>query len=214
MINIHKTPLDVKFNTVMKRIVDILGALLLIFLALPVMIWAAVGVKLSSPGPILFKQVRVGRLGREFVMLKFRSMSVGDVGEAAWSTGKDTRKTKFGNLLRRTSIDELPQLFNVLAGDMSLVGPRPEIPKFVEKFKKTIPLYMVKHYVKPGMTGLAQINGLRGDTSLEERIEKDIYYIENWSLLLDFKILFKTPFAAINKSEVYVTDKDHTGNGG
>ena len=143
-------------------------------------------------------------MGREFQMLKFRSMRESTAeDEASWSTGIDRRKTRFGNFLRKTSIDELPQLFNVLAGSMSLVGPRPELPRFVEKFKTEIPLYMVKHYVKPGITGLAQVNGLRGNTSVEDRIHADIYYIESWSLALDLLILLRTPFRAINKSEVY-----------
>jgi lipopolysaccharide/colanic/teichoic acid biosynthesis glycosyltransferase len=123
--------------------------------------------------------------------------------DTAWSRGYDPRKTRFGHFLRRTSIDELPQLFNVLKGEMSLVGPRPEIPYYVEKFEHEIPLYMLKHSVKPGMTGLAQISGLRGDTSIKARIEADLFYIERWSPLLDLKILLKTPFAAINKNEKY-----------
>jgi lipopolysaccharide/colanic/teichoic acid biosynthesis glycosyltransferase len=124
-----------------------------------------------------------------------------------WTTDKDTRKTRFGNFIRKTSIDELPQLFNVLKGNMSLVGPRPEMPVFVDYFKETIPLYMIKHYVKPGLTGYAQIKGLRGDTSVEDRIHADIAYIENWSIWLDFAILFKTPFKAINRNERYVSDE-------
>jgi len=136
-------------------------------------------------------------------MLKFRSMRI-DTKNDGWTIDEDPRKTKFGNFIRKTSIDELPQLFNVLVGSMSLVGPRPEIPVFVNHFKEIIPLYMVKHYVKPGMTGLAQIKGLRGDTSVEDRILVDIAYIENWSLMLDIYILLKTPFKAINKHEKYV----------
>ncbi len=203
LINIHSTPLDNKANAMMKRAVDIVGSLLLIILTSPLMLAAVIGVKLSSPGPILFKQKRVGTLGREFYMYKFRSMRVNDESTTAWSKDFDPRKTKFGNFMRKTSIDELPQLFNVLLGSMSLVGPRPEIPHFVEHFKEIIPLYMVKHYVKPGMTGLAQIKGLRGDTSVEDRIHEDIEYIENWSLALDIAILLKTPFKAVNKHEKY-----------
>lgn len=203
LINIHSTPLDNKANALIKRAVDIIGSLALIILTLPIMIFAIIGVKLSSPGPILFKQKRVGTLGREFYMYKFRSMRVNNESTTAWSTDFDPRKTKFGNFMRKTSIDELPQLFNVLLGSMSLVGPRPEIPHFVDHFREIIPLYMVKHYVKPGMTGLAQIKGLRGDTSVEDRIHEDIEYIENWSLALDIAILLKTPFKAINKHEKY-----------
>lgn len=201
LINIHSTPLDNRANAMLKRIVDIVGSLALILLTSPLMLVAVIGVKLSSPGPVLFKQKRVGMLGREFYMYKFRSMKVNAESTTAWSTDYDPRKTKFGNFMRKTSIDELPQLFNVLLGTMSLVGPRPEIPHFVDHFRDIIPLYMVKHYVKPGMTGLAQIKGLRGDTSVEDRIHEDIEYIENWSLAMDLAILLKTPFKAINKHE-------------
>lgn len=207
LINLHSSPLDLPSSAILKRTLDILGSLALILLTLPVMAVCAVGVKLSSDGPILFRQRRVGKLGREFVMLKFRSMRRGEGENSTWSSGIDKRKTRFGNLMRRTSLDELPQLFNVLAGDMSLVGPRPEIPVFVNKFKHEIPLYMLKHYVKPGITGLAQIRGLRGDTSLVKRIEADLYYIENWSVWLDIKILLLTPMHAINKKEKYTETK-------
>lgn len=204
IINIHSTPLDSPMNAFLKRCVDIFGSLALILLTAPIMLAAAIGVAISSPGPIFFTQERVGKMGKRFKMIKFRSMRVNSSSDKAWSTGEDSRKTKFGNFIRMTSIDELPQLFNVLLGHMSLVGPRPEIPKFVEYFKDIIPLYMVKHYVKPGMTGLAQVRGLRGDTSVEERIHADIEYIENWSFIMDIIILFKTPFKAINKQERYV----------
>ena len=204
VINIHSTPLDNATNAALKRTVDILGSLALIVLTAPIMIAAAIGVRLSSPGPIFFRQIRVGKMGKKFMMLKFRSMRVNSLSNKGWTTDTDSRKTKFGNFIRKTSIDELPQLFNVLRGDMSLVGPRPEIPVFVEQFKETIPLYMVKHYVKPGMTGLAQIKGLRGDTSVEDRIHEDIEYIENWTFWLDIYILLKTPMKAVNKNEKYV----------
>ena len=134
-------------------------------------------------------------------------MRVNSASNSAWTTGDDPRKTKFGTFIRRYAIDELPQFFNVLRGSMSLVGPRPEIPMFVEQFKNTVPLYMLKHYVKPGITGLAQIKGLRGDTSIEERIREDIEYIENWSVWLDIVILLKTPFKAFNKNEKYTARK-------
>ena len=207
MINIHATPLDNPVNAFLKRIIDVLGSLALIVMTLPIMIAAAIGVSLSSPGPIFFKQERVGKMGKKFTMLKFRSMRVNVGSESTWTTSEDPRKTKFGNFIRMTSIDELPQLFNVLIGDMSLVGPRPEVPHFVEYFKEIIPLYMVKHYVKPGITGYAQIKGLRGDTSVEERIHADISYIENWSIWLDFAILLKTPLKAINRNERYVSEE-------
>lgn len=203
LVNIHTTPLDNPANAFIKRLVDIIGSLVLIFLTSPVMLFAAIGVYLTSPGPILFKQKRVGKMGKPFTMLKFRSMRI-DTSTTGWTTATDDRKTRFGAFLRRYAIDELPQLFNVLFGSMSLVGPRPEIPHFVEHFKNIIPLYMVKHYVKPGMTGLAQIKGLRGDTSVEERIHEDIAYIENWSFGLDIAILLRTPFKAFNKNETYV----------
>ena len=205
LINIHSTPLDNAANAAMKRAFDIIGASLLILLTSPVMLFAAIGVYISSPGPIFFKQKRVGRLGKKFTMLKFRSMRVNAESDKAWTTCTDPRKTKFGTFLRCTAIDELPQLFNVLMGSMSLVGPRPEIPVFVEHFKEIVPLYMIKHYVKPGITGLAQIKGFRGDTSIEARIHEDIAYIENWSLMLDIYVLLKTPLKAINKSEKYVS---------
>ena len=211
LINIHSTPLDNRFNAFLKRTIDVVGSLLLILLTSPIMLAAIIGVKISSPGPILFKQVRVGKMGKKFLMWKFRSMKVNAESKTAWSTGNDPRKTRFGTFIRKTAIDELPQLFNVLKGDMSLVGPRPEIPHYVEYFRSRIPLYMVKHYVKPGITGLAQVNGLRGDTSIDDRIHADINYLENWSLLLDLKILLKTPFKAFNKNEKFTPSK---GTGG
>ena len=207
IINIHTTPLDNAFNAAVKRLIDIVGSLALILLTSPLMIFAAIGTRISSPGPILFKQTRVGKMGKRFTMLKFRSMRVNAGSDSTWTTGTDTRKTRFGTFLRRTAIDELPQLFNVLFGSMSLVGPRPELPKFVDEFRKDIPLYMIKHYVKPGMTGLAQVKGLRGDTSVEDRIHEDIDYIEHWSLWLDFFVLLYTPFKAFNKNEKYI-DKE------
>ena len=204
IINVHTNPLSDRGNSIIKRAVDVIGSLALILLTSPLMLLAVIGIKLTSDGPILFKQERVGLMGEKFMMYKFRSMPVNKDTENNWTVGHDARPTKFGSFLRRFAIDELPQLFNVLFGSMSLVGPRPEMPKFVEKFKEEIPLYMIKHYVKPGVTGLAQIKGLRGDTSLEERIQVDISYIENWTLWLDFLIILKTPFKAFNKYERYV----------
>ena len=204
IINVHTNPLSDRGNSIIKRAVDVIGSLALILLTSPLMLLAVIGIKLTSDGPILFKQERVGLMGEKFMMYKFRSMPVNKDTENNWTVGHDARPTKFGSFLRRFAIDELPQLFNVLFGSMSLVGPRPEMPKFVEKFKEEIPLYMIKHYVKPGITGLAQIKGFRGDTSIEARIHEDIEYIEHWSLLLDLYILFKTPFKALNKNEKYV----------
>ena len=213
LINAHMNPLSSQLNAFMKRTVDIIGSLALIIATSPLMLFAVIGIKLTSDGPILFKQKRIGKLGKPFMMLKFRSMPVNRDTENNWSAPGDARPTKFGSFIRRTAIDELPQFFNVLLGSMSLVGPRPEIPKFVNQFREEIPLYMVKHYVKPGITGLAQIKGLRGDTSLEERIHADISYIENWSLWLDIMILIKTPFKAFNKYEKYVNRPDKKKSG-
>lgn len=194
MINVRDIPLDVMRNRVFKRSFDVIFALIAIIISAPVMLTVALGIKLTSPGPILFKQERVGLNRRNFYMYKFRSMKVSSeqVADTQWTTVNDPRKTKFGSFLRKTSLDELPQFFNVLFGHMSVVGPRPERPHFVEQFKEEIPKYMVKHHVRPGITGWAQSNGLRGDTSIEERIEHDIFYIENWSLLFDIKIIWRT----------------------
>ncbi|MBE6969927.1 MAG: undecaprenyl-phosphate glucose phosphotransferase [Ruminococcaceae bacterium] len=198
LLNIRRIPLDGWINAFIKRSVDIIGALILILLSSPVMLVCAVGVRLSSPGPILFKQARVGYNGRIFHMYKFRSMRVNDRSDTAWSTKKDDRRTPFGSFIRKYSLDELPQFFNVLFGDMSLVGPRPEIPHFVEQFREEYPLYMVKHQVRPGITGWAQVNGLRGDTSIEKRVRYDIHYVENWTLLFDIQILFMTLRCFVN----------------
>lgn len=203
VINIRNVPLSNTYNRLIKRLVDIFGSIVaLIIFAIPMLIVAFI-IKLTSPGPVLFSQVRIGRHNKEFKMYKFRSMEIQQEKEEkkAWTTFHDPRVTGIGKFIRKTSIDELPQLFNVLKGDMSLVGPRPERPFFVEKFKEEIPRYMIKHQVSPGMTGWAQINGYRGDTSIRKRIDHDLYYIENWSLGLDFKILFLTVFRGfINKN--------------
>ena len=203
LIDIRSTPLDITSNRVAKRFLDIVGSLILIILTSPLMLFTAIGVRLSSPGPILFRQTRVGRNNRNFTMYKFRSMRVNDSQQTGWSTENDPRKTRFGAFIRKCALDELPQFFNVLKGDMSLVGPRPEVPFYVEKFKKEIPLYMLKHTLRPGITGLAQIKGLRGDTSIQARINEDINYIENWTLLGDIRILLLTPLHAINRHEKY-----------
>lgn len=194
LFNIRRIPLDNWGNAFCKRLVDIVGSLLLLIISSPALLICALGVRLSSPGPIIFKQERVGLNKKTFQMYKFRSMRVNDEQDTRWSTDRDDRKTAFGAFMRKYSLDELPQFVNVLKGDMSLVGPRPELPHHVNHFKDEIPLYMVKHQVRPGITGWAQINGLRGDTSVKERIEYDIHYIEHWSLLMDIKILFLTVF--------------------
>ena len=201
LIDMRATPLDNFFAASTKRLIDIFGSLFGIILLSPVMRIVAIGVKLSSPGPILFKQDRIGLNKKPFKMLKFRSMRVNTTEQTGWSTDIDPRKTKFGSIIRKFSIDELPQLFNVLKGDMSLVGPRPEVPHYVSQFKEDVPLYLVRQQIRPGMTGWAQVNGLRGDTSIEARVKYDIWYIENWSLWLDIKILFKTVFGGMINSE-------------
>ena len=194
LINVRQTPFDNILNAFIKRLMDVVGSLVLIVLTSPIMLAVAIGVKLSSPGPVIFKQERVGLNKRPFMMYKFRSMRVNTEENSAWSTNSDPRKTRFGSLIRKFSLDELPQFFNVLKGDMSLVGPRPEIPYHVEHFKEEIPRYLVRQQVRPGLTGWAQINGLRGDTDIAERIRYDIWYIENWTVALDIKILFRTVF--------------------
>jgi Undecaprenyl-phosphate glucose phosphotransferase len=205
VINIRYVPLSNTFNAMLKRILDIIGSLICIALFSPVMLVFAILVRASSPGPILFRQERVGLHNRKFMMYKFRSMVMQDSSKEkkAWTVRDDPRVTKVGKFMRKTSIDELPQLFNVLKGDMSLVGPRPERPYFVEKFQEEIPRYMIKHQVRPGMTGWAQVHGLRGDTSIRKRIEYDLYYIENWTLGLDIKILFMTVFNGFVNKNAY-----------
>lgn len=203
VINIRYVPLSNSFNKLAKRVVDIIGSMIAIILFSPAMIFAAVGTKLTSKGPIIYKQERIGLNGEPFMMYKFRTMKVQTEAEEkkGWTTKNDPRVTNFGAFLRKTSIDEMPQFFNIFAGKMSLVGPRPERPQFVEKFKEQIPRYMVKHQVRPGLTGWAQINGYRGDTSIRKRIDYDIYYIENWSLAFDFKIMLGTlRYGFINKN--------------
>jgi len=205
VINIRYVPLTNTFNAMCKRIMDIVGSIVAIILFSPVMSIAAIGIKLTSPGPLIYKQTRVGLHNRSFEMYKFRSMEIQPAGEEkkAWTVRDDPRVTKIGKFMRKTSIDELPQLFNVLKGNMSLVGPRPERPFYVEKFREEIPRYMVKHQVRPGMTGWAQVNGYRGDTSIKKRIDYDLYYIENWSLGLDVKILLLTIFRGFVNKNAY-----------
>jgi Undecaprenyl-phosphate glucose phosphotransferase len=194
LINIRYVPLDDAFNKFIKKLSDIIFAVLAIIISSPVMIVTAILIKITSPGPIIFKQERIGYLKKPFMMYKFRSMEVQNEEKEAskWTTENDPRKTKIGDFIRKTSIDELPQFFNVLKGDMSVVGPRPERPYFVDKFQKEIPKYMVKHQVRPGLTGLAQIHGCRGNTSIQKRVEYDIEYVENWYFGLDIFIMAKT----------------------
>ena len=194
IINIRYVPLDDDFNKFLKFISDYIISIIAIIITSPIMILTAIAIKLTSPGPIIFKQERIGYNGKPFMMYKFRSMKVQDPSEeeSEWTTKDDPRKTKVGEFIRKTSIDELPQFFNVLKGDMSVVGPRPERPYFVNQFKESIPKYMIKHQVKPGLTGWAQIHGCRGDTSITKRIKFDIEYVENWHMGLDLGIMIKT----------------------
>ena len=203
VINIRYVPLSNTFNALIKRLTDIIGSIICIIIFSPIMLTSAVLVKMTSKGPLIFKQERVGLHNKPFQMYKFRTMYVQTEEEEkkGWTQKNDPRVTSVGRFLRKTSLDEFPQLFNVLKGDMSLVGPRPERPQYVEKFREEIPRYMIKHQVRPGMTGWAQVNGYRGDTSIRKRIEHDLYYIENWTLGLDIKILFLTVFKGfINKN--------------
>ena len=203
VINIRYVPLNNTFNALVKRAMDIAGSIVGIIVTSPLMLLMCVIIKLTSPGPLIYKQERVGLHNQTFRMYKFRSMEVQPESEEkkAWTVKNDPRVTPIGKFMRHTSIDELPQLFNILKGNMSLVGPRPERPFFVEKFREEIPRYMVKHQVRPGLTGWAQVNGYRGDTSIRKRIEYDLYYIENWSIGLDIKIIFLTFFKGfINKN--------------
>jgi Undecaprenyl-phosphate glucose phosphotransferase len=205
VINIRNVPLSNTFNWVIKRIVDIIGSLIgIIICAIPMLIVALL-IKISSNGGVVFSQVRVGKHNKPFRMYKFRSMvlQTDEEEEKAWTTKHDPRVTGIGKFIRKTSIDELPQLFNILIGNMSLVGPRPERPQFVEQFKEEIPRYMIKHQVPPGLTGWAQINGYRGNTSITKRIEYDLYYIENWTLGFDIKILFLTIFKGFIHKNAY-----------
>ena len=193
IISINDVPLQ-GLNSLIKRTIDIgIASVALVFLSLPFAIIAAL-IKATSPGPVFYRQERMGLDGRPFSVYKFRSMfedAERDTGPV-WTRKDDPRRTPLGRVLRKLSLDELPQLWNVIRGDMSLVGPRPERPFFVEQFKQRVPQYMLRHKVRSGMTGWAQVNGWRGDTSIEKRIEYDLYYIENWSVGLDFKILWLT----------------------
>ncbi len=200
LLGVSKWPLDFFWNRSLKRIEDIAGAAagLLIF-SLPVVL-AAVAIKVTSRGPVFYSQERCGEKGRHFRIWKLRTMRADAHGQngSKWTVENDPRRTPVGAFLRRWNIDEMPQFWNVLKGDMSIVGPRPEQPEFVEQFRDDIERYMWRHVSKPGITGWAQINGLRGDTSINERIKYDLYYLENWSLSFDFKIVARTIFANKN----------------
>ena len=204
VVNISYSAID-GANQIIKTVEDYLLAFLLLIVASPLMLLIAIGVKFSSPGSVLYRQKRVGWNGKEFTMFKFRSMPSGAENETGpvWACPLDNRATRFGSFLRKTSLDELPQLFNILKGEMSLIGPRPERPMFVDKYKDEIPHYMKKHLVKAGVTGWAQVHGWRGNTSLHTRIEHDLYYIENWSLWLDIKIIIMTVFRGLVHKNAY-----------
>ena len=203
VVHIRKVPLASGWNRFIKRTMDLVLGTMALLIALIPMIVVAILIKCTSKGPIIYSQKRVGYHNKEFLMYKFRSMELQEESKekSAWTTFRDPRVTPIGKFIRKTSIDELPQLWNVLKGDMSLIGPRPERPFYVEKFKEEIPRYMVKHQVRPGMTGWAQVNGYRGDTSIRKRIDYDLYYIENWTPSFDILILFLTVFKGfINKN--------------
>lgn len=203
VVNIRYVPLTNSYNRISKRMVDIICSLIAILITSPLMLIVAILIKLTSKGPLIFAQERVGLQNKPFMMYKFRSMceQKEEDEEKAWTKKNDPRVTVIGKFIRKTSIDEFPQFFNVLKGNMSMVGPRPERPFFVDKFREEIPRYMIKHQVRPGLTGWAQINGYRGDTSIRKRIDYDLYYIENWSLGFDIKIMFLTIFKGfINKN--------------
>lgn len=201
LLNIMASPLDDIVKASCKRIFDILFSLFIIIILSPLLLITSILIKLTSKGPIVYKQERIGKARKSFNMYKFRSMKINNSESYAWSKQKDDRRTAIGRIIRKLSIDELPQFFNVLKGDMSVVGPRPEIPFYVEKFTEEIPMYMLKHQVRPGITGLAQIHGYRGDTSIEKRIELDLEYIENWTIKMDIYIILKTIFGGMINDE-------------
>ncbi len=204
VVNISYSAID-GVNQIVKTLEDYVLASLLLFFASPIMLFIAVGIKLTSPGPVLYRQKRVGWNTQNFTMYKFRSMPMETEKETGpvWANKSDTRATRFGSFLRKTSLDELPQLFNVLKGEMSLIGPRPERPMFVDQYKNEVPHYMKKHLVKAGLTGWAQVHGWRGNTCLHTRIEHDLYYIENWSVWLDIKIIIMTVFRGFIHKNAY-----------
>jgi exopolysaccharide biosynthesis polyprenyl glycosylphosphotransferase len=193
-VSVRNAALENPWNQALKRGLDIVVSGTILVLASPLLLLIALLIKLDSPGPVFFLQERVGLDNRPFFMIKFRTMRTDAEKQSTWTRPGDPRVTRLGQFLRRYSIDELPQFINVLIGEMSVVGPRPEQPRWVERFRQQVPRYMRRHNEKAGITGWAQINGLRGDTSIEERTRFDLYYIENWSLLFDIKIIVRTVF--------------------
>jgi lipopolysaccharide/colanic/teichoic acid biosynthesis glycosyltransferase len=203
IISLQGAPLD-GWNLIAKRVFDLMVSAAALLVLLPVMLLVGILVKLTSRGPVFFAQERMGMDGHLFHMYKFRTMRTdAEKDGAQFATADDPRRTVIGSFLRKTSIDELPQFWNVFVGDMSLVGPRPERPVFIQEFKKQIPRYHLRHMVKAGITGWAQVNGLRGNTSIKDRIDYDLYYIENWSLLFDLKILLRTAFGGFLSKNAY-----------
>ncbi|MFQ5964397.1 MAG: undecaprenyl-phosphate glucose phosphotransferase [Candidatus Scalinduaceae bacterium] len=204
IISLRDTPLY-GWNAIIKRSTDILLSLLIMLITSPLVLFISLLIKVTSEGPLLYKQERMGLDGKVFTMLKYRTMKIQAEEETGpvWATKNDNRRTLIGAFLRKTSMDELPQFFNVLKGDMSIVGPRPERPFFIQQFRNKIPKYMLRHKMKAGITGWAQANGWRGNTSLEKRIEYDLYYIENWSLMLDFEIMWLTVWRGFISKNAY-----------
>ncbi len=202
LLGLNKWPLDYYANRVSKRIEDLIGSLIGLLLSIPIMLVCIPLIRRGSAGPVFYRQQRCGRRGKVFILYKLRTMNsdAEELSGPVWTTPDDPRITPVGRFLRRHNLDELPQFWNVLKGDMSLVGPRPERPHFVDQFKEDVNLYMRRHASRPGMTGWAQVNGLRGNTSVRERIKFDLYYLENWSLAFDFKILAKT---FVNRENAY-----------
>jgi len=205
LLDLRVTPSDSVAYSILKRSFDLVFASLVILFSAPLLILIAVGIRLTSRGPILFRQERVGLNGRTFYMYKFRTMRVGKPGESdvRWTTRDDPRVTRLGAILRRTSLDELPQFFNVLRGEMSVVGPRPERPHFVEKFMSEVAQYNRRHYLKVGITGWAQVNGWRGDTSIAERVACDLHYLNHWSIGLDIRIVLLTLWRGFTHRNAY-----------
>ena len=205
LISARYLPLDIFYNSLIKRIFDVIFVICVSIVISPLLFVVAIIIKTTSPGPIIYKQERVGEGGKVFEIYKFRSMYSDNeyIDDKHWTKKNDPRITPVGKIIRKFSIDELPQFYNILKGDMSLIGPRPERPYLVNKFKESVPKYMIKHHVRPGMTGWAQINGYRGNTSIVKRIEYDIYYVENWTMFLDIRIFFKTLPALINDKNAY-----------
>ncbi len=204
IVDTRYTPLDDALNIALKRTFDIIFSILVLILFSPLYLIIGLLVRLSSPGPIIYRQARLGRNKRQFTMYKFRTMYEDNkIGNHRWTVPNDLRRTLIGRFLRATSLDELPQFFNVLRGDMSVIGPRPEQPYFVQQFREDIPRYMIKHRVRPGITGWAQVNGLRGDTSISDRIEYDLRYIEDWSFTWDMRIVFLTIWKGFRNRNAY-----------